>query len=180
VFQPFASRTPQSPAAAAGVRFREGLPAVVLNVSSRLDALPDAVWKIVKSSATFQFVTRGILSLSDELRLPPEWAAGQSFRFRLILFGFIPAWMHEITILSVDDARRTMQTAEKSGPLRRWDHTLSVRPSPNGGCSYTDTVNLDAGLLTPLAWAIAHVFFRYRQFRFRRLARSELVKAAGG
>ncbi len=49
------------------------------------------------------------------------------------------------------------------GPL---DHAA---PSP-GGTLYRDRVEIDAGLLTPVVAALARVFYRHRQGRWRALA----------
>ena len=89
----------------------------------------------------------------------------------MILFGFLPTWVHHLEVVSVNESERVVQTAEKGGPLRRWDHTLSVAEDGDSRCVYTDIVHLEAGLLTPLAWLLATVFFQYRQMRLRNLVR---------
>jgi hypothetical protein len=144
---------------------------VILRISTPLAAAPDDVWSLIKKPSTFEYVTRGLLRFRDKSQLPDEWTAGQTIRSRLVLGGFLPAWTHELRVLSRDDANRTLQTAESGGPLRRWDHTLAVSPNAAGGSTYTDTIHLDAGPLTPLAGLVARIFFHYRQSRLRRLAR---------
>ena len=161
-------------------RATDGTSAVILNVSTPLETSPDEAWSLIKKSSTFAFVTRGLLRLRDQSQLPREWHAGQTVRSRLILLGFLPAWMHELRVLTVDDTNRLMQTAEKSGPLRRWDHTLAVTPNDETGSTYTDTINLEAGPLTPIAAPIARLFFHYRQSRLRRLARREVSRQGRG
>ena len=42
---------------------------------------------------------------------------------------------------------------------------------PDGRTRYTDSVEVRAGLLTPLVWAFATAFYRHRQRRWRRLVR---------
>jgi len=37
---------------------------------------------------------------------------------------------------------------------------------------YTDEIDIGAGALTPFVWAYAHLLYRYRQWRWRRLART--------
>jgi hypothetical protein len=57
------------------------------------------------------------------------------------------------------------------GQRRRWDHWIAIEPERRG-TRYTDTVHIDAGLLTPLIVAFARIFYRHRQRRWRRLAKS--------
>lgn len=144
---------------------------MIVKISTPLNVPAEVVWGRVKQTATFQYVTRGVLRFSAATGLPKEWYQGQKCNSRLILFGVFPAWVHELEVVRLDNARRELQTAEKGGLLRSWDHTLTVAPDDEGCCIYTDTVVLDAGILTPLIWLIAHVFFRYRQMRLRRLVR---------
>jgi hypothetical protein len=44
-----------------------------------------------------------------------------------------------------------------------------------GTTHYTDQVEIQAGLLTPLVWALASIFYRYRQFRWRRLVAADFA-----
>ncbi len=52
-----------------------------------------------------------------------------------------------------------------------WDHRLTFEPRGASACRYTDEVTLDAGALTPLVRLFAHGIFRWRQARWRALAR---------
>ncbi len=39
---------------------------------------------------------------------------------------------------------------------------------------YSDVIDIDAGILTPLVWGFAHLFYHYRQMRWRKLAQQHL------
>jgi len=41
-----------------------------------------------------------------------------------------------------------------------------------GRCGYTDQIDIQAGILTPPIWLFAHIFYRYRQRRWRHLVRA--------
>lgn len=45
-----------------------------------------------------------------------------------------------------------------------------MEPLSETTCHYTDEVEIRAGRLTPLVWLFGHLFFRYRQMRWRTLA----------
>jgi hypothetical protein len=92
-----------------------------------------------------------------------------------MLFHVIPFARWTIQVARVDPATRTIATREGGGVIRRWNHTLHVEPSPEGGCRYVDVIEVEAGPLTPAAAAVAGIIFRYRQRRLRKLARRHLA-----
>ncbi|MBL8796930.1 MAG: hypothetical protein JNM56_23720 [Planctomycetia bacterium] len=144
---------------------------MILTVSTPRPMPAGVVWSLVKQTATFQYVARGVLRFSTGTDLPDEWQEGRTICSRLVLLGFLPAWVHELQVTGVDDERQRVRTAEKGGLLRRWDHTLAVEPDGEERCTYTDTAVLEAGVLTPTVWLVAWGFFRYRQWRLRRWVR---------
>jgi hypothetical protein len=103
--------------------------------------------------------------------LPEHFAAGETYRVRLLFFGRIPAWWHEITIVQLNDIEREILTSEQGGSVKEWNHRITVDERGPWRSHYTDEIEIGAGPLTPLVWAYAQLFYRYRQWRWRRLAR---------
>ncbi|REK12989.1 MAG: hypothetical protein DWQ37_10205 [Planctomycetota bacterium] len=144
---------------------------MLLELTTSLDAPLELAWQAVKKPDTFRYVTGGLLSVSESEPWPERWGVGESFQGRLYLLGVVPAWRHCITIVELDETRHLIRTEEHGGPLRGWNHLLHFEAAPNGRCRYTDRVQVRAGLLTLPIWLFAQGFFRYRQFRWRKLAR---------
>jgi len=71
----------------------------------------------------------------------------------------------EVGVVSVDDERRELLSRESGGPVRCWNHRIAIGPDGENTCRYTDEIAIEAGVLTPLVWAYAHLFYRYRQMR---------------
>jgi hypothetical protein len=152
---------------------------VIIRVATALDADADTVWLLVRQPSTLVYVMRGMLGLSSPDVLPGRWSEGATVTARLLLLDLVPAWRHEIQITAYSDARREIETAEHGGPLRVWNHRLRVEPTARDQCRYVDEVEIGAGLLTPVFWLTAWAFFRYRQWRLRKLVRAEQKEAAG-
>ena len=95
-----------------------------------------------------------------------------------LLFGFVPLSKHRIRVVSIDDDAHTFISAESGGAVRNWDHEICVGAVDGGNCTYVDRVEIDAGALTPVVHALATVFYKYRQRRWRALA--PLLAAATG
>lgn len=149
---------------------------MIATIAADLDVAAETVWAAVKRVDTFLYVTRGALGLSVTGGLPVEFRRGQDIRGRLLLFGVVPVWQHDLHLVRVDDARRELYSNECGGPLRAWNHRITVEPTGADRCRYTDVVEIDAGLLTPLVWVVAQGFFRYRQSRLRRLLRAGAMR----
>jgi hypothetical protein len=114
---------------------------------------------------TFLYVTRGVLGFTGAHSWPEEFHEGQEIRTRLVLFHRIPAREHHLSLVRVDEARREIRSEEHGGPIRVREHRIRIEPESAVRCCYTDEIELQAGLLTPVVWASAHLFYRYRQMR---------------
>ncbi|WP_189613634.1 hypothetical protein [Saccharospirillum salsuginis] len=140
-----------------------------VRITSTFHAPADKVWGLVKRSDTLLFVTRGFLSFSGSSHFPTLWEEGATETTRLLLFGFIPAWEHTLTFQEINDNSRVLYTREGGGLVPVWNHLIQVIPGKNETCTYVDDVEVKAGILTFLIWGYAHIFYRYRQFRWRSL-----------
>ncbi len=129
-------------------------------------------WDTVKQPATLRYITKGLLGFRPERELPERFGAGETYRVRLLFFGIVPAWWHEIRIVRVDDTHREILTAEHGGAVKEWGHRITVDERGPYKSHYTDEIEIAAGPLTPFVWVYAQLFYRYRQRRWRRLART--------
>jgi hypothetical protein len=146
-----------------------------VSVATDLDAPAARVWQAMLLPATFLHVTRGLIRMPAlEGRIDPV-VAGESGTGRLWAFGVVPLHRHTIEIAGVDPDTGTLSTHEHGGVLHRWDHVLRVEPAGPDRSRYSDTVTIEAGPLTPLVALLAAGIYRYRQRRWRRLARAHLA-----
>ena len=83
-------------------------------------------WDTVKQPETLRYITKGLLGFRSEGELPEHFDEGETYRVRLLFFGFIPAWWHEIHIVRLDDAHREILTAEHGGAVKEWGHRITV------------------------------------------------------
>ncbi|MXQ08470.1 hypothetical protein GQ651_11495 [Alphaproteobacteria bacterium GH1-50] len=97
-------------------------------------------------------VTEGIVAFEG---LPDgRTRTGQSIDVDVSLFGKLPKQAYHMDVLECDDAEMILRSVEKGAGVKSWRHTLSITPY-EGGSVLTDTIEIEAGLLTPLfaAWA---------------------------
>jgi hypothetical protein len=142
-------------------------------VESVLACPPERVWAEVQTPRLLLEIIDPLLRFEpvDEDTFPQTWAEGTTVRLRTYAFRVLPLGDHAIHVERVDPSHREIQTREHSRLIRRWDHRIRVRPTPDGHTLYSDEIDIDAGLLTPLVWLFAQGLYRHRQRGWRRVAR---------
>ncbi len=143
-----------------------------VHVESTLGCSAEAAWRKVKSCETLAQVSRPIVTfrVAGGDGFPPEWSEGSTVRCRTYLFGCVPLGTRKFGIERVDEESREIQTRECDPLIRRWDHLLRVTPEGDHECRYSDTIDIEAGVLTPLVWLFARLYFRHRHKRWREIA----------
>ncbi len=142
-----------------------------IELTTYLDAPPDRVWEEVLRPALLLYVSRGVLSFRplDPPQFPDLWAPG-AYRVGVVLLGWLPlGWqIVQIEFPPATPPCRRMRDNGRGWALRRSDHLIEIAPE-GAGTRYTDRVEIEAGVLTPLIAAGAGLLFRHRQKRWRRL-----------
>jgi len=105
--------------------------------------------------------------------LDSEWVVGKTYPLRLYIFGFLPAGEHRITLVAIDREANLIKSQESGALSPVWNHTIRFHPLGDGRLHYTDEIEIQAGLLTRVIWAFAHLFYRHRQRRWKKLLRGQ-------
>lgn len=143
----------------------------IVSVSTELRAPAAAVWQGAKTPHAFVHVAKGMVRFPAAERIDRPWQQGDRLSGWILLFGVVPFSIHHLRVESIDDASRTLVSDERGGLIRRWRHEVFVTTLDANACRYEDRIDIDAGAFTPLVTAFASVFYRYRQRRWRSLAR---------
>lgn len=146
-----------------------------VHLETELAAGTDPVWDAMQRPATFVYVVRGLFSVPMLAGRTERFVAAESGTAWLFVLHVIPAHRHTITVVSVDHTSHTIQTHEHGGMLRTWNHTLHAESIDAGRTRYSDTLEIDAGRLTPVVTLGARWIFRYRHRRWHRLVRRQFA-----
>lgn len=142
---------------------------MIATIETTLNCPADTAWDLLKKKNTFLYITRGFLGFSGAKNWPATFQPGLVIRTRLYFFHFLPGWRHVLRIIRIDDRKQELYSNECGGPVNTWNHLIRIEPDTDGRCRYLDQVEINAGILTAFIWGYAHVFYRYRQFRWKRL-----------
>jgi hypothetical protein len=144
-----------------------------VHVRTRLPCPAAAAWAEVQTSRLLLEVIEPLLRFvpAGADALPERWQQGATVTCKGFFLGLLPLGTHAIYFERIDQEGRVIQTRERGGLIRRWDHTIRVQDAGPGRTLYSDEVEIDAGPLTVVVWLYAHWFYRHRQGRWRRVAR---------
>lgn len=149
-----------------------------LRLSTTLDVPAERAWAMVQRPCLLDHIAWPVQAFEpiDPPVLPAVWREGR-YLVRLKLFGRLPISTQWIAIdLAAQGPDRYEAHDRGHGSLMSlWDHRIIIEPLSPSRCRYTDSVELHAGLLTPLAWAFSQLFFRHRQRRWRALVAADFA-----
>jgi hypothetical protein len=145
---------------------------MIARIQTELASSAEKVWHALLKRDTFLYITRGMLGFQGADQWPRVFEEGLVIETRLVFFHVIPGWRHRLRVVRVDGEKLELKSEEEGWIVRRWNHRIRVDHDTEQRCWYTDEIDIEAGLLTGAIWAYAQVFYRYRQSRWRRLAKT--------
>ena len=83
------------------------------------------------------------------------------------LFDAIPVGRWRFKVVARDDVGRRLRSEESGTGVRRWAHEIGIEETGNNRSRLSDTIEIDAGLLTPIIVRFARSEYE-RRHRLRR------------
>jgi len=134
-----------------------------ITVTAIYDGDPDVIFA---QAIDLTEVQRAMQGLARYEGLPDgPICQGETYSVDITLFGVLKTRGHVMHVETLAPDHRLIQSREHNPQVRRWDHTLTVGPTPHGTL-WTDRVMIDAGWQTALtARFAAYVYTRRHRFR---------------
>ena len=143
-----------------------------ITLTHHYDHSPEAVWHVATDYDAFVEATKRLITFEG---LPDEpMHEGQKIDVTFRLFGKLPPQPYHMEVVRFDPGGFMFQSREHGGPVKMWNHRLTVE-AVDGGAVLTDRVEIDAGWLTPIYAIYGRFMYRQRHpVRVRLLAASAL------
>lgn len=146
-----------------------------VEIDCTIAAAPEDVIARVQTSRLLRHITfpLAVFISREPGGFPEVWPEG-AHRVWIFILGFLPFGSQTIRISRQGpDASGTFKIRDQGSGwmVPVWDHHIEIAPAGEGQTAYRDTVHIKAGPLTPIVWSYAAVFYRWRQWRWRQLAR---------
>ena len=145
-------------------------------ISTYLPCSSEQLWDKIMDPRSLQYVASPLMKFIPVGRndLDKEWELNRDYNLNLYLFGFIPLGRHRIRVVYIDRKENKIESTESGQLAHVWNHTILFRQTGQKGVHYTDIIEIQAGLLTPFIWGFAHLFYRHRQRRLKRIFKGSL------
>jgi hypothetical protein len=147
---------------------------MIARIRTELPSSAEKAWQaLLKRDTldTFLYISRGMLGFQGADQWPEVFREGLEVKTRLVFFHLVPGWKHKLRIVRIDEEKLELASEEEGWIVRQWNHRILVERGAGQRCRYTDEIEIRAGLLTGMIWVYAQLFYRYRQSRWRRLAK---------
>lgn len=148
---------------------------MIASISSHFPCNETELWQKIIEPRSLQFVAAPLLTFVpvEAGGLEGEWQVGRDYPLQLYFLNFIPLGRHSIRLVTIDRSTNTILSEERGSLARVWNHRMHFQQVAPGKLVYEDEIEIRAGVLTPLIWTFAHLFYRHRQWRWKVLLRSD-------
>lgn len=147
---------------------------MLVKISTTLSCSEVELWQKIIDPKSLQFVASPILAFvpQNEGDFYGEWQVDTPYLLRLYFLRILPLGGHIIKIVTIDKESNTIISQESGLLARVWNQSIYFQETEPGQLNYTDEIEIKAGMLTPVIWLFAHLFYRHRQRRWKVLLRS--------
>jgi len=144
---------------------------MIARISTYLPCSNEQLWAKIVEPKSLQYVASPILKFIPigKNSFDKEWEVKRDYVLKLYLFGFLPLGNHTIRLINIDRSENKIESTESGLLARVWNHTIQFQEIEENRIYYTDTIEIKAGILTPMIWSFAQLFYRHRQRRWRKL-----------
>jgi len=144
---------------------------MLVKISTVLSCPPERVWQEVQTPRLLLQIAYPLVVFEpvQPSAFPETWDE-ENYLVRMRLFGFLPFGEQWIVIKkTISGEKYEMLDDGHSRIIKQWRHLITVQQTSEGFTRYTDTVDIEAGWLTPGIWLFATIFYSHRQRRWRKL-----------
>ncbi len=146
----------------------------IVKVSSVFHADINEFWDKLQRLDTLQFIAAPFAAFELHEKTQVKWREGETFAFRLKLFGLFSLGTHTIRVVQFDKMTYTVYTIESNKSVPVWNHRIVLRKMDENTLHYTDEVELQAGWKSILVYWWSCTFYRHRQKKWRKLLEQDV------
>lgn len=146
---------------------------MIANIETKFNCDYKTVVEKIHLTRTLDFIASPLLIFkpTDPGKYPATWKNG-TYQVQMKLFNFLPFGKQFIGIEKIkenDPDEFILRDNGKGEIIKRWDHWIFVEKINSNTTIYKDRIDIKAGILTIFIWVFANLFFRWRQYRWKKL-----------
>ncbi len=151
---------------------------MIVNVETNFPSDYETIIKHVNLSKTLDYIAKPLVVFEpkNQKEFPEIWKKGK-YLTSMKLFGIIPFGDQFIVIEKIKENAPDEFILRDNGygsVINTWDHWIFILKTENENVvKYIDRIDIQAGVLTIFIVIFASVFYRWRQFRWKRLIQNK-------
>ena len=155
-------------------KFNIGDGQMIANIETKFKCDYKTVIKKVNMSVTLDYIAFPLLKFEpiNPDNYPKIWKNGK-YQVYMKLFSFFPFGKQFIGIEKFKENDQEEYILRDNGTgdvIKRWDHWILIKKTNQHNLTrYIDRIDIKAGILTIFIWFFANIFYRWRQFRWKKL-----------
>jgi len=144
---------------------------MIARISTIMNITPELFRAEIIKPQSLQYVAAPVLYFfpEEDTDLRSNWVINKEYNLRLYFFKFIPLGSHTIILKKIDFSANEIISNESGSLSKVWNHTIKFNSINPAQIEYSDTIEIEAGLLTIFIWIFSHLFYRHRQRRWKLL-----------
>jgi hypothetical protein len=129
------------------------------------------MWTELQKTSSLMYVASPLVKfkIQNHQPLPEKWVVGKQYQLKMSLCGIVPLGKHFIRIVEINPEQKTIISNEHGSLIKVWNHIIKLVPIDDQSILYTDEIEIQAGILTPVVWLFSHIFYRHRQRKWKKL-----------
>lgn len=150
---------------------------MIVNIETHIPTNFEKITSYVMLSKTLDYIAKPMVFFepADPNGFPENWGNGE-YLAKMKLFGVIPISSQTIVIEKIKVTSPNefiLRDNGYSSLINTWDHWIFIRKTKKENLvRYIDRIEIKAGILTIFIVIFASVFYRWRQFRWKKLIRN--------
>ena len=146
-----------------------------VKISTIIGTQEKQIWNKLQNISSLMHVSSPLLKFKPLTgrHLPEKWNIGEEYQLNLSFLGIIPLGKHFIELIEINSEKNEIISNEHGFLTKTWNHRIKIEPINDNSIKYTDEIEIKAGVLTLSIWLFAHVFYRHRQKKWKKLLSRE-------
>ena len=129
------------------------------------------MWEELQKTASLMHVASPVLKFKphEGHSVTEKWILGTEYKLKLFFLGIIPIGDHFIMLTELNQEENRIVSNERGSLTKVWNHVITFNAIDDQTIVYTDEIEIRAGILTLSIWLFAHIFYRHRQNKWKKL-----------
>lgn len=150
---------------------------MIVNIETEFNCSYETVVEKVNMSVTLDYIAFPLMVFKPihPESYPKIWDNG-NYQVNMKLLNTIPFGKQFIVIEKIKEHDPYEFILRDNGTgdfIERWDHWILIkRTNENNVTRYIDRIDIKAGILTIFIWIYGNIFYRWRQYRWKKLIKS--------